>query len=61
MMSAKMSCDPHYLHHILLNYLRWATFELRLKVTAFIILENSKVFKFKRIASGKNVTKNVRN
>ena len=42
MISAKMSRDPQYFHHIFLKYLRWATFVLSLKVTAFIILEKSR-------------------
>ena len=37
MMSAKISRDPQYFHHIFLKYLRWATFVLSLKVTVFII------------------------
>ena len=42
MMPAKMSRDPQYFHNIFLKYLRWATFVVSLKVTAFIILEKSR-------------------
>ena len=42
MMSANISRDSQYFHHISLKYLRWATFVLSLKVAAFIILEKSR-------------------
>ena len=42
MMSANISRDSQYFHHIYLKYLRWATFVLSLKVAAFIILEKSR-------------------
>ena len=41
-MSAKMSRDPQYFHHTFFKCVRWATLVLSLKVTAFIILENSR-------------------
>ena len=42
MMSANISRDSQYFHHISLKYLRWATFVLSLKVAAFVILEKSR-------------------
>ena len=41
-MPAKNARNPQYFHHIFKKYLRWATFVLSLKVTAFIILEKSR-------------------
>ena len=53
-MSAKMSRDHQYFHHSFLKYLRWATFVLNLRVTAFIISVPNRKLVLLRIKRARN-------